>query len=65
MDINSRYVTKREFAQICGISISTTYKLLKSGKISGEKCRKGRINFYKIPIGEIDQYRKMQEKKYM
>ncbi len=65
MDINSQYVTKSEFAQICGISISTTYKLLKSGRIIGKKYREGRINCYKIPIGEIARYLDEQEKKRM
>ena len=49
-------VMKKEFCELCGISPSTAYKLLKSKKVHFEKCRDGSVQYYNIPIGEITKY---------
>lgn len=64
MNENSQYVTKIEFCKMCGISSSTAYKLIKKGKVSKTECCDRLLHYYKIPISEIEQYRKEQEKKH-
>lgn len=64
MNKNSQYVTKIEFCKMCGISSSTAYKLIKNGKISKTECCDRLLHYYKIPISEIEQYRKEQEQKH-
>ena len=63
MNENSQFVTKSEFCKICGISSSTAYKLIKNGRISKTECCDRLLHYYKIPIEEIENYRKEQEKK--
>lgn len=64
MNENPQYVTKIEFCKMCGISSSTAYKLIKNGKVSKTECCDRLLHYYKIPISEIEQYRKEQEKKH-
>ena len=52
-----QYVTKQELCQICNISESTAYKLLKSKKLNFEKCCDGLLHYYKIPLSEVQRYR--------
>ncbi len=49
-------VMKKEFCELCGISPSTAYKLLKSKKVHFEKCRDGSVQYYSIPMDEITKY---------
>ena len=49
-------VMKKEFCELCGISPSTAYKLLKSKKVDFEKCRDGSVQYYSIPMQEITKY---------
>ena len=49
-------VMKKEFCELCGISPSTAYKLLKSKKVHFEKCRDGSVQYYNIPMNEITKY---------
>lgn len=58
MNENTQFITKAEFCLFCGISESTAYKLLKSGKIHFEKCCEGLLHYYKIPLREAEKYRK-------
>ena len=58
-----QYVTKQELCQICNISESTAYKLLKSKKLSFEKCCDGLLHYYKIPLCEVQQYMREQAEK--
>lgn len=53
---NNLYVTKQEFCEICGISKSTAYKLIKSKKVNFEKKRDGLLHYYAIPVEEAEQY---------
>lgn len=46
-------VTKKEFCEIAGISLSTGYKLIKNNKIKYEKCCDRLLHYYKIPLSEI------------
>ncbi len=52
-----QFVTKKEFCEICGISESTAYKLIKSKKIDFEKKRDGLLHYYDIPIQETERYK--------
>ena len=58
-----QYVTKQELCQICNISESTAYKLLKSKKLNFEKCCDGLLHYYKIPLCEVQQYMREQAEK--
>ncbi len=49
-------VMKKDFCELCGISPSTAYKLLKSEKVHFEKCRDGSVQYYSIPMDEITKY---------
>ncbi len=55
-DANEKYVTKQEFCEICGISLSTAYKLIKSEKIHFEKKCDGLLHYYSIPITDAEKY---------
>ncbi|MCH5187430.1 MAG: helix-turn-helix domain-containing protein [Oscillospiraceae bacterium] len=57
--VEKDYITKQELCQVCNISQSTAYKLLKSGKIHFEKCCDGLLHYYKIPMSDVVKY--MQE----
>lgn len=52
-----QYVTKQELCQMCNISESTAYKLLKSKKLNFEKCCDGLLHYYKIPLAEFNPTR--------
>ncbi|MGN0106729.1 MAG: type II toxin-antitoxin system RelB/DinJ family antitoxin [Hominilimicola sp.] len=58
--IENEYITKQELCQMCNISESTAYKLLKSKKIRFEKCCDGLLHYYKIPMVDVINY--MQER---
>ena len=49
-------VMKKKICELCGISPSTAYKLLKSKKVHFEKCRDGSVQYYSIPMQEITKY---------
>ncbi len=49
-------ITKQKFCEICGISQSTAYKLIKNKKIKIEKCRDGLLHYYNIPVSEVNRY---------
>ena len=51
------YVTKLQLCEICGICKSTAYKLLKSGRVSHEKCVEQLLHYYKIPLIDALQYK--------
>ena len=55
------YVTKKEFCDLCGISQSTGYKILKSKKINFEKRCERLLHYYYIPISEVERF--ISEKK--
>lgn len=57
------YITKQELCQMCNISESTAYKLLKSKKINFEKCCDGLLHYYKIPVSEVQAYMNEQTEK--
>ena len=54
--LDKMYITKQEFCEICGISPSTGYKLIKNQKIHFEKCRDGLLHYYRIPMAEALDY---------
>ena len=58
-----QYITKQELCQICNISESTAYKLLKSKKLNFEKCCDGLLHYYKIPLCEVQEYMREQAEK--
>ena len=58
-----QYVTKQELCQMCNISESTAYKLLKSKKLNFEKCCDGLLHYYKIPLSEVQKYMREQAEK--
>ena len=58
-----QYITKQELCQICNISESTAYKLLKSKKLNFEKCCDGLLHYYKIPLCEVLEYMREQAEK--
>ena len=49
-------IMKKEFCEMCGISSTTAYKLIKSKKINFEECRVGLMRYYNIPISEVTKY---------
>ena len=49
-------IMKKEFCELCGISPSTAYKLIKSKKVHFEKCRDGSMQYYSIPMTEVSKY---------
>ena len=62
-DLNKKFLTKAEFCDLCGISESTGYKLMKNRKVEFVKCREGLLHFYKIPIEEAYRYLREKELK--
>lgn len=56
-NIQKDYITKAEFCEMCNISKSTGYKLIKTGKVHFEQCRDGLLHFYKIPLSEVERYK--------
>lgn len=57
------YITKQELCQMCNISESTAYKLLKNKKLNFEKCCDGFLHYYKIPVSEVQAYMNEQAEK--
>ena len=57
------YITKVEFCELCNISESTGYKLIKNKKMIFEKCRDGLLHFYKIPLSEVERYKREKAQK--
>ena len=58
--VEKDYITKQELCQVCNISQSTAYKLLKSGKIHFEKCCDGLLHYYRIPMADVVKYMQKQ-----
>ena len=58
-----QYITKQELCQICNISESTAYKLLKIKKLNFEKCCDGLLHYYKISLCEVREYMREQAEK--
>ena len=58
-----KHLTKMEFCNLCGISESTGYKMMKNRKVKFVKCRDGLLHYYKIPIEEAYRYLRKKELK--
>lgn len=56
------YLTKQEFCELCGISESSAYKLMKTEQIHFEKCCDGLLHYCKIPLSEALWYMKLKKK---
>jgi len=63
MDCDKKFITKKEFCIMCGISESTGSKLIKNGVIPFEKCNERLLHFYAIPFQSAIDYIKQQETK--
>ena len=62
-NVSSSYITKKEFCEICGISESTCYKLIKNNEITVYKCCEGLLHYYQIPISDAISYLRNREQK--